>query len=134
MIKIVLDTNIFISGILFGGNPRTILNLIIEGKFKLFVSDDILNELKEVLNRKKFNFPTENIHHILNEIELISELITPSQHYEVVDRDPDDNIIIDCAVASGADFIITGDKDLLEIGSFKNSKIVHPSDFLDLIK
>jgi len=67
-------------------------------------------------------------------ISLVSELITPTKHHQVVDRDPDDNIIIDCAVASGSDFIISGDNDLLEIESFKSSKIVSPSYFLELIK
>jgi len=134
LIKVVLDTNVYISGILFGGNSRRILDLIIEGKLRLFVTDEILDELRGVLQRKKFDFPNENIHHVISEIELVSELITPTKHHQVVDRDPDDNIIIDCAVASGSDFIISGDNDLLEIESFKSSKIVSPSYFLELIK
>ena len=56
MIKVVLDTNIYISGFLFGGNSREILNLITEGKLQLFISDDILLELKSVLQREKFDF------------------------------------------------------------------------------
>jgi len=57
LIKVVLDTNVYISGILFGGNSRRILDLIIEGKLRLFVTDEILDELRGVLQRKKFDFP-----------------------------------------------------------------------------
>ena len=134
MIKVVLDTNVYISGFLFGGNSREILNLITEGKLQLFISDDILLELKGVLQREKFDIPLDIIHHIINEIEIVSELVVPLDKHDVVDRDPDDNIIIDCAVFSNSDFIITGDKDLLVLGSYKNIKIVSPSDLLDLIK
>ncbi|KQC11195.1 MAG: hypothetical protein APR54_11185 [Candidatus Cloacimonas sp. SDB] len=134
MIKVVLDTNVYISGFLFGGNSREILNLITEGKLQLYVSDDILLELKGVLQREKFDFPLDIIHHILNEIEMVSELVVPIEKHDVVDRDPDDNIIIDCAVCSDSDYIITGDKDLLVLGSHKNTKIVSPADFLDLLK
>jgi uncharacterized protein len=134
LIKVVLDTNVYISGFLFGGNSREILNLIIEGKLQLFISDDILLELKGVLQREKFDFPLDIIHHILNEIEMISELVIPVEKHEVVERDPDDNIIIDCAVFSNSDYIITGDKDLLVLDLYKNTKIVSPADFLDLLK
>lgn len=134
MTGIVLDTNIFISGILFGGNSRDILNKIIEGKIKLYISDVILDEIKNVLLRKKFGFPSEIVHHIINEIELISELITPKVFYNIVEKDIDDNIIIDCAVEAKADFIVTGDKILQEIKSFKSIEILNPCDFLDRIK
>ena len=134
MTGIVLDTNVFISGILFGGNSRVILNKIIEGKIKLYISDDILDEIKDVLSGKKFDFPSEIVHHIINEIELISELITPKVFYNIVEKDIDDNIIIDCAVEARADFIVTGDKILQEIKSFKSIEILNPRDFLDRIK
>ncbi len=133
MLKVVLDTNIFVSGILFGGNARTILNLIIQGKLRLFVSEEILAELSDVLRRKKFDFPLENIRHILYEIELISEFITPEIHHEITAKDPDDNMIIDCAVAAQADYIVSGDSDLLELVTFQKIGIVSPNDFLKKI-
>ncbi len=133
MIGIVLDTNVYISGILFGGNSRDILNKIIEGKITLYISDDIFGEIKDVLSRKKLDFPPEIVHNIINEIESISELIYPTAFYNIVEKDKDDNIIIDCAVEAKADFIVTGDKILQEIKSFKGIEILSPRDFLDRI-
>lgn len=134
MLKLVLDTNVFISGIIFGGNARTILNLIIQGKLKLYISDEILSELKDVLQRDKFGFPLKNIYHILNEIDLISELVSPTFHHNIVERDPKDNIVIDCAVAAGVDYVITGDHDLLEMKVFGNIKIISPAGFIKAIR
>lgn len=133
MIGIVLDTNVYISGILFGGISRDILNKIIEGKITLYISDEIFGEIKDVLSRKKFDFPPEIVHHIINEIESISELIYPTVFYNIVVKDKDDNIIFDCAVEAKADFIVTGDKILQEIKSFKGIEILSPRDFLDRI-
>jgi len=109
------------------------LNKIIEGKITLYISDGILGEIKDVLSRKKFDFPPEIVHNIINEIELISELITPTVFYNIIEKDEDDNIIIDCAVKAKADFIVTGDKILQEIKSFKEIEILNPHDFLDRI-
>ena len=134
MIGIVLDTNVYISGILFGGNSRDILNKIIEGKITLYISIEIFDEIKDVLLRKKFDFPSEIIHHIINEIESISELIFPTVFYNIVKKDKDDNIIINCAVEAKVDFIVTGDKILQDIKSFKGIEILSPHDFLDRIK
>jgi putative PIN family toxin of toxin-antitoxin system len=129
LIKIVLDTNVFISGIIFGGYSKEILEAAVEGKVQLAVSDDILNEISEVLQRKKFNFMPSITRQIISEIEKISEVITPKQSFKAVKRDPADNIIIDCAFEAKADFIITGDKDLLELKEFKNIEIVNPKKF-----
>jgi len=129
--KIVLDTNVFISGVLFNGNCRIILNEVIEGKLKLFISEKILIEVADVLSRKKFDFPPEIIRHIITEIEQISEFVSPKIEHKIISKDPDDNMIIDCAVESTADYIISGDNHLLEIKSYKNIKIISPRDFLD---
>ncbi len=130
MLKIVLDTNIFISGILFGGKPRKIIESIIEGKVELYLSSGILNEIKEVLEREKFGFPEHISRQIVFEIESIGHLVRPVEKHSVVHRDDDDNVIIDCAVDAGADFIITGDDDLLSIHEFNNITIISASDFI----
>ncbi len=129
--KVVLDTNVFISGIVFGGYSREILEAIIEGKIILFISENIINEVKDVLQRKKFNFSLSITRQIINEIDAISEFIIPRKSHHVVMRDPDDNIIIDCAVEAKADYIITGDEDILVLKNFKDIKIVNPRDFVE---
>lgn len=132
MIKVVIDSNIYISGILFSGNPRIILDLAIKGKIQVYISPDILSELKDVLSKKKFSFSPNIIQSIIGEIESITTLIVPLKKHNIVTRDIDDNIIVDCAIESNAEFIITGDNDLLSLKEFKNVKIIKPVDFLEL--
>ena len=132
MIKVVLDSNIYISGILFNGNPRIILDLAIKGRIQVYISPEILSELKDVLSKKKFNFSPNIIQSIISEIESITTLIVPLKRYNIVTRDSDDNIIVDCAMESNAEYIITGDNDLLSINEFRNIRIIKPVDFLEL--
>jgi len=133
LLKVVLDSNIFISGIIFGGKPRKIINLIIEGKIRLYISSDILLEIKEVLERDKFGFSQTITQQIIFEIESLSYLVTPKNKHSIVSRDGDDNIIIDCAVEAKADYIITGDNDLLSLKEYKSTKIINASELISLI-
>ena len=126
MKKIVLDTNIIISAIIFGGKPRDVLEAAIKGKIRLCISEEILNELNRVLKRPKFGFPPKIIQSITNELLLTTELIVPSRKIIVIESDPTDNMILECAVEANADYIITGDSHLLELGSFGNIKIITP--------
>jgi len=134
MIKIVLDTNILISAILFGGNPRKILSLIIDNKIQGFISPFIIFELKEVL-RKKFNFPLE----ILEELEeLIKEkfiIVYPKKTINLIKEVLADNRILECAVEAKADFLISGDtKHILKLKKINKTKIVSVNDFLMTFK
>jgi putative PIN family toxin of toxin-antitoxin system len=130
-LNIVLDTNIFISGIVFGGYSREIIVAVLEGKLRLFISQNILNELSDVLQRKKFAFPITVVRQIVNEIESISQLVIPKKSHRIVARDPVDNLIIDCAVEAKADFIITGDQDLLVLKKVNDIPIVNPRTFIE---
>jgi len=130
MIKIVLDTNILISAILFGGNPRKILSLIIDNKIQAFISPFIIFELKEVL-LKKFNFSLE----ILEEIEdLIKErfiIVYPKKTINLIKEVLTDNRILECAVEAKADFLISGDtKHILKLKKINKTKIVSTNEFL----
>jgi uncharacterized protein len=132
LIEVVLDSNIYISGILFSGNPRTILALAINGRIKVFISPEIISELTDVLSRKKFSFSPESIQTIIREIESITTVVVPSKNYKIVSRDIDDNIIIDCAMESKAEYIITGDNDLLSLSEFHGIRIINPAGFIEL--
>jgi putative PIN family toxin of toxin-antitoxin system len=130
LIKIVLDTNVLISAVVFGGKPRQILELVIEGKLKLFLSDPILEEFKEVIGRSKFNYPSSMVHFIINELLAIANLVDPREKLELIEKDPQDNRIMECAIETNADFIISGDKHLLEFNPYKGIKILPPNEFL----
>ena len=131
MVKIVLDTNIIISAIIFGGNPRIILEQAIRRNIRLCISEEILDEVKRVLKRQKFNYPPEIIQIITHELTIISDLITPVKEITVIKADPEDNRVLACAVEGDVDYIITGDSHLLELESFENIKILTPSQFID---
>lgn len=131
MIKVVLDTNIYISGILFAGKPRDVLDLAIKGKIHVFISPDILSELRDVLSRKKFGFSPERVDIIITEIESITTMVNPAKKYSIVSHDSDDNIIIDCAMESRVEYIITGDNDLLCLNKYKSITIINPALFIE---
>lgn len=130
MYKLVLDTNVIISAILFGGKPRIIFEAILEGKFKNGISEPILEEIKNVLESNKFQFSSEITREIVHALIAISEFVNPSISVCVIEKDPDDNKVLECALEHSADYIITGDIHLLEIGEYKNIKILTSAEFL----
>ncbi|MGD9162030.1 MAG: putative toxin-antitoxin system toxin component, PIN family [Desulfobacteraceae bacterium] len=131
MYTVVLDTNILISAIVFGGKPREILRKIISGKIRLAISQDILDEVVAVLSGNKFKYPSKVAHEIRNAIEELGELFVSGKRINIVKKDPDDNRILECALAADAEFIISGDKHLLELMKYKNTQIISPAAFLD---
>jgi putative PIN family toxin of toxin-antitoxin system len=130
-IKVVLDTNVIISAILFGGLPRKVFELVIKGELEVYISAPILDEIKDVLIRPKFGFSTEQAGKIADEIYSISRFVSPQKHITVVKDDPDDNMILECAVKAHASYIITGDSHLLDIMAFKEISIISPAEFLE---
>jgi len=133
VIRVVLDTNVLISSIVFGGNPRRILQHAIEGRITLIISADIIDEFKGVLSRDKFKYPGTMIYFVVNELMSISEVVTPDETIDVIKDDPQDNRILECASAGGANIIISGDKHLLVLKEFRGIKIMNPADFIGFL-
>jgi hypothetical protein len=130
MIKVVIDTNVFISSF-FGGNPRKIIDLWEKGEIKLCLSREIVDEYVEVL--KRLGLQNENeLQELLNIFSeghnIIFSATTPS--LKIVEQDPDDNMFIECAVALGCSHIISGYKHLQQIKNYIGIKIVNPKEFL----
>ena len=131
MIKVVLDTNVFVSSF-FGGNPRSIVDLWKSGNLTLCLSKSILDEYVEVLRRIGLQNERE-----LDELlglfargyHILFTVKTPELH--VVEEDPDDDKFIECAVALKAVFVISGDKSLIAIEGYMGIRIVTPKQFLD---
>jgi putative PIN family toxin of toxin-antitoxin system len=128
--KVVLDTNVLISAIVFGGKPRKILEAVFRGELTLFLSEYILDELEAVLKRPKFGFPSEVIQTILSELHAICTFVTPSERILEIQEDPDDNRIFECAVEASANYIISGDTHLLNLKQYQNVRIVSPDKYL----
>jgi putative PIN family toxin of toxin-antitoxin system len=131
MLKVVLDTNVLISAILFGGKPRQILEKAIRGEIRLCLSEPILEELKGVLQRSKFDYSPEMIQFILTELTGIADVVNPSEMIDLVLEDPDDNRILECAVEAGANYIITGDIHLLKLSRYRNIGVLNAAAFLE---
>ena len=128
--RIVLDTNVIISAILFGGKPRKVLDLVISGTVDCTLSLAILDELRDVLQRPKLGFPPDLCLHIAEELHGVCDIISPSLNLHVIRSDPDDNCILECAVEASADYIVSGDPHLLELGAFERIAILSPADYL----
>ncbi|HUS88390.1 MAG TPA: putative toxin-antitoxin system toxin component, PIN family [Desulfosporosinus sp.] len=130
--RVVLDTNVLISAIVFGGNPRKLLEAILRGEPKLFLCDYILNELIGVLLRPKFDFPPDVIRSIISELNAISYVVTPTVRIRKIKEDPADNKILECALEANADYIISGDSHLLNQKVYRNVKVITPAEYLKI--
>lgn len=133
MIKVVLDTNILISAIVFGGKPREVLEAAIKGKIQIVLTENIIKELKGVLEGNKFQYPTEITDLIIQELEALAEIIKPKERITVIEKDPEDNRVLECAQKAQADFIVSGVMHLLEIHDFKGTKIVTAEKILEIL-
>ena len=132
--RVVLDTNVLISAVLFNGSPRAILELVIGGSVHCSLSLAILDELRDVLERPKFRFSPEQAFQVIEELHAVCDIVNPAIRVNVITADPNDNIILECALESKADIIISGDQHLLAVAEFKGIQIVSPSDYIRMIK
>jgi uncharacterized protein len=130
---VVIDKNVVLSAILFGGKPKQVLEKALSGSIQLAISEYLVNELQGVLQRPKFELSAQLVQTIVSEYASISSWIEPSEHFNVVVDDPSDNHFIDCAVAAKADYLITGDKHLLSLSTFRMIKIVSVDNFIDIL-
>jgi len=129
MIKAVLDTNVFISALFWKGAPYEIVRRGLGGAFVIVVSDAIIVEVKNTLVRK-FNFPAHDAEAFSEIIIFNSMMIKPALRLDVVDIDPSDNKIFECAVAGGANYIVSGDKHILGFRRYRGIEVVTPNQFL----
>jgi len=132
--KVILDTNLWIS-FLISKKFDFLDNLIIKGKIKLIFSKELIEEFLTVAKRPKFAkyFTDEDFKEILRLFDRYGRLIKVDSIRSEC-RDPKDNFLLSLAVDSKADFLVTGDSDLLVIGKIKRTKIVSYNDFIEKLK
>lgn len=124
-LRIVFDTNVYISAALFGRRAERVMQLASVGKVQLVVSEAILAELSQKL-RKKIAWSESRTKQFINVVLELAELVEPTVMLDVVPDDEDDNRIIECAVAGEAALIVTFDKDLLRLKSYGTIGIISP--------
>jgi len=128
MTRVVPDTNIIISAVFWSGKPYKIISRGLAGEYQLVTSPEIVDEVISKL-RKKFQFPEDKVDEQANIMLSLFEVVSPVTRLDVV-RDKSDNKIIECALDGRADYIVTGDPDLLALKEFRNIKIVTAHEFL----
>jgi putative PIN family toxin of toxin-antitoxin system len=130
VIRIVLDTNVIVSALVFGGVPRAVMGIAEAGQCELFYSEAIQNEVRRVL-AEKFAWPSARLQEVLPVVWTMGELVVPRIPVQAVADDSDDDRILECALAANASFIVSGDRHLLSLRSYKSISIVTPRQFLD---
>jgi uncharacterized protein len=128
--KVVIDNNVLVSAFGWHGTPEEIVKLMTTGKIVNFTSMDMLAELARVVGYPKFRFPESLQAEIIETVFTYSSLVNVSAPFNVIDIDPADNRVLECAVGGNADYIISGDRHLLELGSFQNIQITKAKEFL----
>lgn len=129
--RVVLDTNVFFSGFKSDGKPKIVVEAAFERTFTLLLSDEILDELEDVWSRKSGWHPSL-IAATLRHLARLAEMVAPGIVVTEC-RDPDDNRVLEAAVAGAADCIVSGDKHLLRMKEFRGIEILTVSNFLQRI-
>jgi putative PIN family toxin of toxin-antitoxin system len=130
-LRIVLDTNVLISGIFFTGPPNKILRAWKERKLQVVFSPDIYFEYLRVAELISSKYPNIEISEILNLMAVHAEIIQSSTLPDQVCEDPDDDKFIACALSGKVDFIISGDKKLLQLSEYEGIRILKPRTFCE---
>lgn len=132
--RVVLDSNIYISALISGGLPLLLIQKLTEdAESQIFFSEAIFDETTHVL-RDKFKWPEDDIQEAEALITGSGQRVVPSQTADVVRDDPSDNRILECALEAGAEYVITGDRHLLRLGRYGNARVAKVAEFLSLGK
>lgn len=134
MPKVVLDTNVLIGVLLASQNCRAIRDAFLDGLFDVVVSEELMAELLETIRKPRLAklFKTEDVRKLLELLQTDAEWVVAKTKLSVT-RDPDDNIVLECAVDGQAETVVTGDEDLLCLKVFRKISILTPQQFLKTV-
>jgi putative PIN family toxin of toxin-antitoxin system len=132
-LKVLLDTNVLISGLLFTGETSRVVRLWQDRRIIPVISRETFEELRSVLQYPKFALSRREIRDIV-EMEILPyfEVIDVVERVRNVCRDPEDDKFIACAISAGVDYLVTGDRDLADMKRYKNIRILTIAEFLKL--
>jgi len=132
--RVVADTNIVVSGLFWHGPPRELLNSARALMIDLYTSPTLLAELNDVLRRDKFAERLVSVGVGINDLVMgyaaLAKVIKPTIFITAISEDPDDNLVLECAITAHADAIVSGDSHLLKLSSFRNIPILTASELL----
>lgn len=135
MARVVIDTNVFISGLLGSRTSRQFIQLVREKKIGIVISPELLNELIQVASQPKFKevISPPAVKTLSELIKSRALFVSPTRRIKIC-RHPADNRILECAVSGNVEFIITNDKDLLSLNPYKDITIITPWEYLNSLK
>jgi uncharacterized protein len=130
VIRAVLDTNTTVSGVGWGGPPGAVLDAALAGRFEIVTSPAQLEELRRVLSYPKLQAVVGDANELIKLLALAAVVVTPTETV-TISRDPDGDRLIEAALTSDADVIVTGDQDLLTLGRIGQIQVLTPREFLE---
>ncbi|NWG09882.1 MAG: putative toxin-antitoxin system toxin component, PIN family [Nitrososphaerales archaeon] len=134
MVRVVVDTNVLVSAFIGRGKPRRLLLKLLEAH-SMVLSRQMLAELADVLSREKFSdVRNSQVDRFLSSLVSKSKVVTVRSSFKVIEEDPDDDIVLNTAHGGKADYIVTGDRHLLALKSFKGIEIVKATQMLEIIR
>jgi len=129
-VKVVADTNVLVSALIFpGGAPEAFYRLALEGRIELVSSRPLLAELGRVLT-EKFGWEAERAEEAIGQVVRLAEIVAPREPLSEIEADPADNRVLEAAAAGGVDAIVSGDRHLLVLGSWRGIEIQSPATFI----
>lgn len=128
--RIVVDTNVIVSALVFGGLPRQVLDLAGAGMCSVYFSPSIRAEVERIL-AEKFGWSAEEVQTRTRTLWGFANQVDPKLALEVIVDDPDDDRVLECAVAADANAIVSGDRHLLRLSSFRSIPVMSPRQFLE---
>lgn len=133
--KVVLDTNVIISALFWEGKPADVMRRVEAGEVEMCLSAEILEEVEWVLVRDKLKVPLkrsgQRVEKIVNKVYSMAHIVNPRVKVNRIKTDPEDNKFLECALECKADYIVSGDRHLLDLGEFSGIKIVTATEFLE---
>lgn len=129
--RVVLDTNITVSALGWRGPSHDIVQSCLAHQRNQVLSPDLLTELDRVLRYPKFHFSDSDILDYLTLLTEAADIVRPNFQVALIEADPSDNRVLECALAGFADAIVTGDEHLLDLGEFEKIPILRPKAFLE---
>ncbi|MBN2565644.1 MAG: putative toxin-antitoxin system toxin component, PIN family [Candidatus Eisenbacteria bacterium] len=131
--RVVLDTNVLLSALLFGGMPRQLFHECIRGEPRLLTSDALMTELTAVLNRPRFHLAGDAVRAIVGEVASVAQTVAATAAVTAIPEDPPDNAVLACAVDGKADHVVSGDGHLLDLGVYHGIPILTVREYLESV-
>lgn len=137
-LRVVADTNVIVSAVLWQGIPGRLIAAAVEGEIEIYTSQALLDELADVITRKKLIKAVartgQTAEQILQDYRRLAHRVNSRRLTAQVSRDADDDHVLACALAARADLVVSGDRDLSDLKQFKGMPIVRPAEALRWIK